>query len=306
MAAHAYVEQFALEVFNRADMTMNANKVTRQTADTFQAAATFLELTQIWNPPDAETAARIKFAKYHALRIVKAIKAGEDPNATNPVRQQEWEDVEAEAPAEQDVQAFDESVAQRAVQPSVEDVPDESSTSPNLPAAPQNLPTSPSPSSQNINTEQRSGLDLPSAPETFGSTPNLPDTPSNLGAPQPAQSPIQPSNPPDASYDPSAFYNRPSANVTTPPPAQPSPKGPAVSRTVPQPAPAPAPAPAPVSAPKPAATPASGPSSNPDADDQAIALAQKHARWAVSALTFDDVHTAIKELKNSLKCLGAE
>jgi vacuolar protein sorting-associated protein VTA1 len=41
-------------------------------------------------------------------------------------------------------------------------------------------------------------------------------------------------------------------------------------------------------------------------DDQAIALAQKHARWAVSALTFDDVNTAIKELRSSLKCLGAE
>lgn len=305
MAAHAYVEQFALEIFNRADTTMSANKVTkcvsasifakttclfvcRQTADTFQAAATFLELCQIWNAPDAETAARIKFAKYHAVRIVKAIKAGEDPNATNPVRQQEWEDVEEEGPAEQDVEAFDESVAQRAAQPSVEDVPDEStSASPKLPAAPQNLPTSPS--------AEEPGLNLPSAPETIGSTPNLPDTPSNLGASQPAPPPILPSNPPDVPYDPSSFYNKPPMNTATPPPAQPSPGIPAVSRTAPQPAPVPA------------VTPASGPLSNlQDADDQTIALAQKHARWAVSALTFDDVNTAIKELKSSLKCLGAE
>jgi vacuolar protein sorting-associated protein VTA1 len=41
-------------------------------------------------------------------------------------------------------------------------------------------------------------------------------------------------------------------------------------------------------------------------DDNSITLAQKHARWAVSALTFDDVDTAIKELKNSLRYLGAE
>jgi vacuolar protein sorting-associated protein VTA1 len=41
-------------------------------------------------------------------------------------------------------------------------------------------------------------------------------------------------------------------------------------------------------------------------DDQAIALAQKHARWAVSALAFDDVDTAIKELRKSLKQLGVE
>ncbi|EYE91520.1 uncharacterized protein EURHEDRAFT_406007 [Aspergillus ruber CBS 135680] len=300
VAAHAYVEQFALEVFNRADTTMSANKVTKQTADTFQAAATFLELCQIWNAPDAETAAKIKFAKYHAVRIVKALKAGEDPNATNPVRQQEWEDVEEEGPAEQDVQAFDESVAQRAAQPSVEDVPDDStSASPNLPAAPQNLPTSPS--------AEEPGLNLPSAPETIGSTPNLPDTPSNLGASQPAPPPISPSNPPDVPYDPSSFYSKPPTNTATPPPAQPSPGIPAVSRTAPQPAPAAAPTPVPVPAPVPTATPASGPSSNlQDADDQTIALAQKHARWAVSALTFDDVNTAIKELKSSLKCLGAE
>lgn len=235
------------------------------------------------------------------MRIVKAIKAGEDPNATNPVRQQEWEDVEEEAPAEQDVQAFDESVAQRAAQPSVEDVLDESS--PNLPAAPQNLPTSPS--------AEEPGLNLPSAPETIGSTPNLPDTPSNLGASQPAPPPVSPSNPPGVPYDPSSFYNMPSTNTATPPPAQPSPGIPAVSRTAPQPAPPPAPAaaptPVPVPAPVPAATPASRPLSNlQDADDQTIALAQKHARWAVSALTFDDVNTAIKELKSSLKCLGAE
>jgi vacuolar protein sorting-associated protein VTA1 len=42
------------------------------------------------------------------------------------------------------------------------------------------------------------------------------------------------------------------------------------------------------------------------ANDQAIAQAQKHAKWAVSALSFDDVPTAIKELKLALRQLGAE
>ena len=69
-----------------------------------------------------------------------------------------------------------------------------------------------------------------------------------------------------------------------------------VSRPTPQPAPAAVPAEA----------PGSGPSNWKDADDQTIAQAQKHARWAVSALTFDDVNTAVRELKNSLKALGAE
>ena len=232
---------------------------------------------------------------------MKAIKAGEDPNASNPVRQEEWEDVQGEqGQVDQDVQAFDASVAQRAGQPSVEEAPDESfpqaSGPTTLPQVPHDIP----PAAQRINTNvgQSSDLNLPSAPETFASpsasTPNLPNTPAHLGAPQPAPSPIPPSNPSDIPHDPSSFYNTPSANVVTPPPAQ-SPSGiPVVTRSIPQPAPVPAAAPGPSS------------SNLSDADDQSIALAQKHARWAVSALTFDDVNTAIKELKNSLRQLGAE
>ncbi|KAI5287430.1 hypothetical protein KEM52_001585, partial [Ascosphaera acerosa] len=44
----------------------------------------------------------------------------------------------------------------------------------------------------------------------------------------------------------------------------------------------------------------SGPAETMDVDDTHIAEAQKHARWAVSALQFDDVPTAIKELKIAL------
>ena len=277
----------------------------RQTADTFQAAATFLELCQIWNLPDAETAAKIKFAKYHAIRIVKAIKAGEDPNASNPVRQEEWEDVEAEqGQVDQDVQAFDASVAERAAQPSVEEVPDKTdSLAPQQPTASTTLPAVPSSIPTSAQSGQSSDFNLPSAPDTFASTststPRLPDTPSNLGEIQPAHSPISPPNPPDSSFDPSSFYNRPSASITTPPPAH-SQGIPTVSRPTPQSAPVPVPAPVPAAAPGP------GPSTWKDADDQSIAQAQKHARWAVSALTFDDVNTAIRELKNSLKVLGAE
>ncbi|KAI9668812.1 MAG: hypothetical protein M1831_000881 [Alyxoria varia] len=86
LAGQAYVEQFALETFERADKAVRANAVSKQTADTFQAAAVFLELLQIWqNPPPAEIREKIKYAKWNALRIAKAVKAGEDPNASNPV-----------------------------------------------------------------------------------------------------------------------------------------------------------------------------------------------------------------------------
>ncbi len=41
-------------------------------------------------------------------------------------------------------------------------------------------------------------------------------------------------------------------------------------------------------------------------DDVAIAKAQKHARFAISALNFEDAVTAVKELRAALQTLGAE
>lgn len=41
-------------------------------------------------------------------------------------------------------------------------------------------------------------------------------------------------------------------------------------------------------------------------DEEAIMKAQKHARWAISALNFEDVNTAVKELKIALDSLGAK
>ena len=40
-------------------------------------------------------------------------------------------------------------------------------------------------------------------------------------------------------------------------------------------------------------------------DEEVVAKAQKHARWAISALNFDDVPTAVKELRAALETLGA-
>jgi len=41
------------------------------------------------------------------------------------------------------------------------------------------------------------------------------------------------------------------------------------------------------------------------ADEASIGAAQKHAKWAISALNFEDVDTAVKELHMALRSLGA-
>lgn len=131
----------------------------------------------------------------------------------------------------------------------------------------------------------KGGLELPSTPATIGgssSVPKLPDTPTAFQSFPPPSDDLSVSTP-----DPASFYDTPSASAPTPPPVAPA--------SVPRPA-----AHAPVA---PAPYVPSQPSHG--LDDNTVQLAQKHARWAVSALTFDDVDTAIKELRNSLKCLGA-
>lgn len=40
-------------------------------------------------------------------------------------------------------------------------------------------------------------------------------------------------------------------------------------------------------------------------DDLAMVNAQKHAKWAISALNFEDVSTAVRELRKALEILGA-
>ncbi|PYH89249.1 DUF605-domain-containing protein [Aspergillus ellipticus CBS 707.79] len=327
VAASAYVEQFGLEVLGKAEATMKANKVTKQTADTFQAAATFLDLCQIWNPLEPEIAAKIKFSKYHAVRIIKAIKAGEDPNASNPVAVEdkiaEGDGIETKED-DPEVQAIVGSPAARQRQPSVEETPDEtlqpSQSPPILPQPPTTLADPPytrnksEPTSPNV--EDDAPLNLPSAPDTFASStsvPNLPDTPADIGAkasegrsdsfhsfPPPSSNP--PPSPSVGSHDAGFFYSKPTASPAPPPSFAQSPPAtvPVITRPTPQSVPLPT-SPAPV----PATSGSSKVNSQP-VDDQTIALAQKHARWAVSALTFDDVDTAIKELRNSLKCLGAE
>ncbi|KAJ5943012.1 hypothetical protein N7516_003180 [Penicillium verrucosum] len=298
VAASAYVEQFGLEVFSRAEAAMNANKQRLHS----------LNFVRSGGPLDPELAGRIKFAKFHAVRIVKALKAGEDPNATNPVPKQEEELAD-----DPDVQAFDESVAEQASKPrqaSIEEIPDESDrfgrelarkstldeslhpsrTSstprgpPEIPSVPRNAPGSPL-QPMDVDDTNTGGLELPSTPATIGgssSVPRLPDTPTAFQSfPPPSEEPSVPTP------DPASFYNTPGPSAPIPPPVAPA--------FVPPPA-----ANVPVA---PAPYVPSQPSHG--LDDNTVQLAQKHARWAVSALTFDDVDTAIKELRSSLKCLGA-
>ena len=122
------------------------------------------------------------------------------------------------------------------------------------------------------------------------SPPDLLDLPRQPGpsAPRQSDSFLPPKLDDEASRQPHNFY-RPQP----PPPQQP----------ISYQAPTPSYAPPPTAMPNPAQS--SKKQSGFVADDMAVAKAQKHARFAISALTFDDPDTAVKELRAALQTLGA-
>lgn len=263
------------------------------TIDTFQAAVVFLELSSIWQPLDPETTSRIKYAKYHAVRIAKAIKAGEDPNASNPVDEMPpqgavtgAEDVEMTSPTHE------------YKPPSVEDAPD--SMQPSRPgSAPQvQIPSAPRESNAEPDVSPIEPAEDASRQGSVGGGyfPAVPTFTSETS--QPSMPTVGANVPPST---PSA-YDRPDALS---PSAGPSTNGIATPRDFyTQPAAQPPPTVAPAQ-PRPAPAPQAAPRGAYLTDDDSIMKAQKHAKWAMSALNFEDVDTAVKELRLALQTLGA-
>ena len=385
LAGQAYIEQFGQETFQRADNAMKAKKASRQTADTFQAAATFLDLCQIWGPLDAETASKIKFAKYHALRIAKAIKANVDPNLSNPTPEPEQPPLDPNDPDIQTVNGLGGSSHSQDAsrQPSVEEIPDEHdrfeghmagrstydeslhpSRVPSVvpqPAQPYQPPpqqpaenyyhtAAPPPVSPlDPSTIDRASSDdggyFPRVPDISERAPlsSLPDAPPEDPSSPPVVLPkssssqqpsfsaagFTPSQPPDFLHSfPPPSMNEPnvplssSAPMPSYDPANPRASAPSVPQQPPlapgqaptttiQPLPAPGIAARQASPPRQMAPIPSPPSSNGGqeknfkTDEASILEAQKRARWAISALNFEDARTAVKELEKALGALGA-
>ncbi|KAH7122146.1 Vta1 like-domain-containing protein [Dactylonectria estremocensis] len=345
VAGQAYVEQFAQQTFDRAERTLRANKVTRQTADTFDAAATFFDLTREWGTPEPEVLQKIKFAKWNAARILKAIREGQDPNESNPKPPAEQEEPEASPaaldPNDPDVRQLEGSAGRPVV---VEDVSDagEPSGPPRFvdeppaadqgyfPAPPQSAPSPepfvPSPMSQSPSvtgptapppvdpSEQAStpyggpppqepfhpGGGYPTSQFPLQQSPQIPTMPSPqfVGTPLAPYAGSDPSAPPSWSTTPSI----PHPAMTNPPPAISQPHAYNYAATPPAFTPTSAPAPTHTPVPTPMPLPIGGFTPN----QKEINQAQKHAKWAISALNFEDVPTAINELRSALAVLAGQ
>jgi vacuolar protein sorting-associated protein VTA1 len=348
------VEQFAQETLDRAERVIKANKVTqyvrltplllgdanhfpRQTAQTFDAAATFFHLVNIWGPPDNETQQKIRYAKWNAARIAKAIKDGNDPNESNP-KPQELEpqpELDADDPEVQMLSGSRGPTGPRPV--TVEDVPDvevkRDAAGVSLPHSPASMasggdlklpgvPTElgppatqsgyfdseaiPSPVSPPL-PDVQAPPDIPSAPSGWAQPGNGPDIPS-----APTGWPVHPSSSGTEWAPPQNPYHQPSAPPSVPPTFSTSshstaavvspPVSPPVSSYYTNIAPT---AHSARAVAHPVAPPTSYAPAPTSVDEASIAGAQKHAKWAISALNFEDVNTAVRELRNALEMLGA-
>lgn len=388
VAAKAYMENFAGDTFERADRQQREGKVSRQTADTFMAAGTFIEVLGIWGGEggvEREWREKGKYAKFHAVRIAKAIKAGQDPNETNPVVEeppaaaQEGEDgIEEELRALERGQGGGGSGSGYQA-PSVEEAEDGaagrpfpvrtmSEASQSMPKAQEDHDVSPIEPADGGQGRQGSvgGGYFPSVPgapsiATAAEDTEMTDEPP---APQsvafdapPTEPPVIPSQPTTQQQhdDPADYYSGTLSSsmptdapphIPTPPQAPSRPHAPPPEHMAAEPPIAPPTihtpnVPAPFPPPSPAAGPFNGrgnpttpgygisqPQSQPpppampsyrvgvstdsaggpdvyNTDDESVLAAQKHAKWAISALNFEDVGTAVKELRAGLQALGA-
>ncbi len=150
---------------------------------------------------------------------------------------------------------------------------------------------------------------LPTAPPNDIIDLSLPDQPSTTPG-SPPQIPPPSSTPDDRSVaPPQDFYNSqppaPSAPHLQPQPQYHTPPVPHQSY---QQTSYPTPTSFPQFTPQPQVPVVAPPKMNQqlNIDDMAIAKAQKHARWAISALNFEDAETAVRELRAALQTLGAQ
>lgn len=272
----------------------------------------------VWGQVDPELAAKSKFAKYHALRIAKALKAGEDPNLSNPVQEPEpagEESALALDPNDPEVQRIN---GTSSMQPSVETAPPSFAPSPTYDAK-NSLPISPvgAPSAPPFGGESAHGDVSPLEPTDDrqnsvggGYFPTVPTFTSENPAPSLPTAPEQPMEdapsapaPDDGQYNPQNFYQ--------PPPSAPTATAPAPTASLADSIPSiPSVPPGPPQQVAPIADtnlppPTAGGAQNYRNDDESILNAQKHAKWAISALNFEDVPTAVKELRIALETLGA-
>lgn len=312
LAATAYVENFALRIFDGADQEDLKGNSTKSTASRFLAAACFLEvLTSLTNQPEADILEKIKYAKWKAASIVKAVREGPsqsqalDGSSSLASKSTDW------APDASQAQPTTGSSSSSPLPPHIQtsDVWPTTELSPNSAS---HLP-SPIPFQDPNIALNPSQTAFPSTvfPPVYDSRHNLPSVPS-AGDTIPSVPDLDPSRisvEPVIGVAPKHFPSAPSQthisshHPISPPPNHPGPSLSSTTHNFPPPLPPP---------PQSVGTVASHASIGAVSSSQAgqmmdptlVGAIQKHAKYAISALNYEDVVTARSELLLALDKLA--
>lgn len=266
--------KFADKIFDKADLEDRSGKAGKDTAKTFYAAASFLEILQQFykDEDESEEVAEIKkkavYAKWKATDILRAIKEGREPT---PGGYGEETAMEEDSPAAE--------VTEQTEAPKVETVTDEDEEKEGGPEEPE-APVVRLPSTENgvddIQTEEEE------EPKDEG-------TEVELGPPPPAYDFSAPANPPPA---PSAPVYKPPLSFSPPPVPPPMPAPPVVK-----------PAPAPKQE-KSSGIFGFGKKKAAKLSKAEFADATELTRFALAALDERDADLAAERLKQALNVLG--
>ncbi|BGP07131.1 hypothetical protein JCM10049v2_002961 [Rhodotorula toruloides] len=316
VAAAAYIENFGLKLFSQADNEDRKGKATRLTARKFLAAANFLELLSIFGEISSENRDKIKYGKWKAADIAKAFREGRTPTPGPAGGPQEGEEdavetsrVSADEAKElsKELAAMDtgdkkEEAESRAAEEATSpadvytgETPGDESASYPFPQQPTTLPSAP-PDAPDFTDDEPLPTIPPSAPSF------LDEAPAPASGPEPTINEM-----PRSPTHQTSELPHPHAHAASDPPAFPSAVFPAAPPLPPQPSlPAFVPPPASFNAPPRVPDPPAPvvEARRDDFDPMTIANVQKHARWAISALNYEDVETARKELRLALAMLG--
>ncbi|KAH3661245.1 hypothetical protein OGAPHI_006652 [Ogataea philodendri] len=230
---------FATSIFNRSFNEIANHTASKKTVDNFKAALDFYQVLNLWpeqlDSRREELEKSKKYAKFHSMRILKALKNNQDPNDyVTPEEEREVGSWSQDQPQDDD----DDDAVSLPEPPSEIRSPEKSehaspvASPPLLPSAPDSLDES---------------LNLPAAPAIIKEEPNklgMPKAPVKLPKPSPPQAKA-PEHPPLSKEDISEMIKT----------------------------------------------------------DEVISQAQKRAKFAISALNYEDVETAIKELQQALELL---
>lgn len=269
----AYVQNFAFDVFNNLNNQVETQSVTKATALGFIASISFLQLIKLWKDDDSEVVVdinqRIKYAKFHAARILKSLKNGEDPNEYEPPKPK----------ATNDDDEVEDSIKKLENQLAAEGVED---TTESEPKAVDNVALGKD--EDDISHSLKDDFALVEQPSNSSPTPIFPTVSSDLLR-LPASTSV---SPPSTIPPPATKPEVPPSSIS---------KSPIVPAT-----------PAPAKTTLPVQVQRHEPLSKESIHDileesEVISKAQKHAKYAISALNYEDKTTAIEELRQALSLL---